>query len=308
VRGLQDVAAGIEDDVGRALAPGLRPSSDTRQGLGRQLQPRQNPHPAAHRLKALPPADVEGLVAGLRAGKTAGELHHETRVDPLGASRDAVAAAAAHRGPAHRIGVPGTAGDQIDDAGGGLGRIGLAEPGRRHHRASAKARAAAGAGIGDRLAPRSEILEIPGRFGVVHAVTKLLQAQVIAGRCVEQSRTGRAGRWRGTHTKEFMPLSRIMRAYANLTPAATEARAMLDICASVGARAVDVTWTTSAGDPRRWGAGCGEDASQNRVWNWLPIHWISTGRLACPKQLPPRHIGSINDVPFQDVYEKLAIA
>jgi hypothetical protein len=35
-------------------------------------------------------------------------------------------------------------------------------------------------------------------------------------------------------------------------PDAAEARAMLDICASVGARAVDVTWTTSAGDPRRY--------------------------------------------------------
>jgi hypothetical protein len=31
-----------------------------------------------------------------------------------------------------------------------------------------------------------------------------------------------------------------------------EAQAMLDLCASVGARAVDVTWTTSTGAPRRY--------------------------------------------------------
>jgi hypothetical protein len=31
-----------------------------------------------------------------------------------------------------------------------------------------------------------------------------------------------------------------------------EAQRMLDICASVGATAVDVTWTTNAGHPRRY--------------------------------------------------------
>jgi hypothetical protein len=35
-------------------------------------------------------------------------------------------------------------------------------------------------------------------------------------------------------------------------PDAAEARRMLDICASVGATAVDVTWTTSANEPRRY--------------------------------------------------------
>jgi hypothetical protein len=34
-----------------------------------------------------------------------------------------------------------------------------------------------------------------------------------------------------------------------------EAQAMLDICASVGATVFDVTWTTNAGQPRRYDEG-----------------------------------------------------
>ena len=56
--------------------------------------------------------------------------------------------------------VPRAAGDQIDDAAGGFRCIGRGESGRRHHRAGAKALAAARAGVGDRLAARSEVLEI----------------------------------------------------------------------------------------------------------------------------------------------------
>lgn len=41
-------------------------------------------------------------------------------------------------------------------------------------------------------------------------------------------------------------------AEASTTTATDEARRMLDIFASVGARAVDVTWTNSTGDPRRF--------------------------------------------------------
>jgi hypothetical protein len=109
----------------------------------------------------LSPAGVERLVAGLRASKAAGELHHEARIDPFRAGRDAFSAATAHRGPTNRLGISAAAGDQIDDAGGGLRRISLAEPSRRHHRAGPKARPAACAGIGDRLAAHPEILEIP---------------------------------------------------------------------------------------------------------------------------------------------------
>ena len=183
VRGLQDIAAGVEHDIGRALARRLRLASDAGQGLGRQLQPRQDAHAAAHRLKALPPTRVERLVAGLRAGEAARQLHHKARIDAFGAGRNAVAAAAAHRGPANRLRIAAAAGDQIDDAGRGFRRIRVAEPGRSGHRAGPKAGAAARAGIGDRLAPRPEILEIPGRFGaVVHAVTKIvLGAEVTAG-------------------------------------------------------------------------------------------------------------------------------
>src|SRR6516165_12753233 len=83
-------------------------------------------HPAAHRLKALPPAGINRLVAGLRPGEAAGELHHETRIDTLGTGGDAIAAAAAHRGPANRLRITVAAGDQIDNAGGGFRRIRLA--------------------------------------------------------------------------------------------------------------------------------------------------------------------------------------
>src|SRR5262249_30819095 len=158
------------------LARRLRLVSDAGQGLGRQLQPRQDAHAAAHRLKALPPARVERLIASLRACKAARQLHHKTRIDALGAGRDAVAAAAAHRGPAHRLGITAATGDQIDDTGGGFRRTRLAEAGRRHHRAGAKARAAARAGIGDRLAARSEVLYISsGYSALAHSFTWYFQ-------------------------------------------------------------------------------------------------------------------------------------
>src|SRR5205814_1472539 len=120
----------------------------------------QDAYPAAHRLKTLAPARVEWCLAGPAAGKAAGELNHETGVDAVLAGRGAVAAAAAYRGPARSLRSPAAAGDQIDDARRGLLGIGLGEARRRHHRASAKAIAAARAGIGDRLATRPEILEI----------------------------------------------------------------------------------------------------------------------------------------------------
>ena len=63
--------------------------------------------------------------------------------------------------------IAGAAGDQIDDGGGGFARIRLADPGRLDHRAGAKALAAAGAGIGDRLSPRAKLVEIPGRNAAV---------------------------------------------------------------------------------------------------------------------------------------------
>ena len=163
VRRLQDVAAGVEDDVGRALPRrGVEPAQP-RQGLRRHLQPRQDAHAAAHPLEGLPPAGVERFIAGLGAGKAAGQLDHETRVDAVIAGRDAVAAAAAHRGPADCLLIARSAGDQIDDGGGGFARIRRGDPGGLDHRAGAKALAATGAGIGDRLSPRTKLVEIPGR-------------------------------------------------------------------------------------------------------------------------------------------------
>ena len=73
VRGLQDVATGVEDDIGRALARRRRLTSDAGQGLWRQLQPRQDAHAAAHRLEALAPARVERFVAGLQPGRSRGQ-------------------------------------------------------------------------------------------------------------------------------------------------------------------------------------------------------------------------------------------
>src|SRR5262249_11973163 len=124
---------------------------------------------AAHRLKALPPAGVERLVAGLRAGEAARQLHHKSRIDAFGAGWNAAAAAAAHRSPADRLRIAAAARDHIDDASCGFRRIRLAEPGRLRHRTGAKAGAAARASIGDRLAPRAEICDISGRANFIHA-------------------------------------------------------------------------------------------------------------------------------------------
>jgi len=162
MRGLEDVAPGIKDNVGRPLAPRPGLSSDARQCFERQLQARQDPHPAAHRLEALPPARVERRFAGLLPGKAARQLHHEPGVDGLGAGRNAFAAAAAHRGPAHRFRGAASAGDQIDDAGRGGFRIRFAESRRCDHRAGLKTRAATRAGLGDRLGSVSEISQIFG--------------------------------------------------------------------------------------------------------------------------------------------------
>ena len=168
VRGLQDVAPRVEDDIGWALTlrlAGLPP--DPGQCLGRQLQPRQDPHAAAHRLKTLPPVRVEPPIAALRPRKAAGELNHEARIDPLRASRNTTAAAAAYRSPARRFRGAGAAGDQIDDAACGVRRVDLAEPCGCDHRAGAKTRTAARAHLGDRFAARPEVLDISGR--AVHA-------------------------------------------------------------------------------------------------------------------------------------------
>ena len=96
---------------------------------------------------------------------------------PLGAGGDAAAAAAAHRGPRAAAAVPlppvikSTMPPVVSVS------IGLGEPGRRHHRAGAKALAAARAGVGDRLAARSEVLEIPGsRADFGHAIHPRLLA------------------------------------------------------------------------------------------------------------------------------------
>src|SRR5262249_11518452 len=184
VGGLNDIAAGVEHDIGRGLAWRFRLPSDTGQGLGRQLQPRQDAHAAAHRLEALPPTRVERLVAGLRPGKAARQLHHKARIDALGASRNAVAAAAANRRPPNGFGIAAPAGDQVDDTGGGFRGIRFAEPRRAGHRANAKTNAAAGAAFADHLAAPPKILDISGLFGAfAHAVTKfVLRAHVTAGR------------------------------------------------------------------------------------------------------------------------------
>ena len=158
---LQDVAAGVEDHLGRTVARWrVEPARRAKVSGGicsrdRTRTPRLIPGRAA----------ASGWrAAGRRCGrgKAAGQLDHEARVDPVVAGRDAVAAAAAHRGPAHRVVVAGAAGDQIDDGRGRFARIRRAEPGRLDHRAGAKALAAAGARIGDRRAARPELVDIPG--------------------------------------------------------------------------------------------------------------------------------------------------
>src|SRR5579875_1816303 len=162
---LQDVAAGIEDHLGRPGAgPPFEPAQP-RQRLGRHLQPRQHAHAAAHRGKAVAPALVERHPVPLAAGKAAGELDHETGIDAIAAGRDAVAAAAAHLGPAHRSLVAAAAGRQIDDRRRRLLRVRFAEPGRRDHRTGPEAFAAAGAGRGNLFTARPELFEIEsGRF------------------------------------------------------------------------------------------------------------------------------------------------
>ena len=103
-------------------------------------------------------ARLQRFAASLPAGKAARELHHEAGIDALGAGRNALAAAAAHRSPVHGLCGTGAAGDQVYNAGRGFFRVRFAEPRRRHHWAGAKACAAARAGLADRLAPRPEIL------------------------------------------------------------------------------------------------------------------------------------------------------
>ena len=188
MRRLQDVAAGIEDDVGRAGAR-LARRREARQRLGRDLQPRQHPHAAAHRPeRPAASASASGPSPALRRAIAARQLHHEARVDAVLAGRDAVAAAAARLAPADRRLVAVAAGDQVDDAAGGRRRIGVADAGRAGHRAGAKAVAAAGAGIGDRGAARPERVGKIGGVGTVHPVTSLRRRGLL-GSTIAQPRS-----------------------------------------------------------------------------------------------------------------------
>src|SRR5438874_391468 len=79
---------------------------------------------------------------GIAPREATRQLHHEAGVDAVLAGRDAIAAAAAHIGPAHRLRIALAAGDQIDNPAGRLAGIGFGEPGRLDHRAGAEAIAA----------------------------------------------------------------------------------------------------------------------------------------------------------------------
>ena len=162
MRGLEDIAARIEDDVGRPLSLAFGLPSDPSQCLWWQLQAGENSHPPAHRLEALPPAPVERRLTALPPGKAARQLHHEPGVDRLGAGGDTLAAAAAYRSPARRLRGAGAADNQIDYASRGSFRIRVSEARRRDHRTGPETRAATRAGLRDRLGSPSEIFQIFG--------------------------------------------------------------------------------------------------------------------------------------------------
>src|SRR5205807_10428384 len=133
-------------------------------------------------LERLAPARWQRRRAGIAPGKAARQLHHKARVDAVLAGRDAIAAAAAHIGPADRLCIALAAGDQVDDGAGGLLGIGGAEPRRVDHRAGAEAVAAARAGLGDRRAARPERVEKPcGADRLTHAASTWLAAVLRSG-------------------------------------------------------------------------------------------------------------------------------
>src|SRR3954451_8633576 len=111
MRRLQDIAAGIEDHVRRAGAL-LARWREARQRLGRDLQPRQHAHAAAHRPERSAPALRERAAAGVKPGIAPRQLHHKARIDAVLAGRDAIAAAAARLTPAYRSLVTLASGDQ----------------------------------------------------------------------------------------------------------------------------------------------------------------------------------------------------
>ena len=156
----QHVAAGIEDDIGRRRAR-LGRAAEAGERLGRQLQPRQHAHAAAHRLELAAPPRLQRRAVMRPPGEAARHLHHEARVDAVRAGRDAIAAAAADLGPALRVVTARAAGDQVDDRRRRLARIGAGDAARLGHRAGAEAVAATRAGIGDFRAARPEQVEKP---------------------------------------------------------------------------------------------------------------------------------------------------
>ena len=170
MRGLQHVAAGVEDDIGRRVARG-----SARAGSG--------PASRAAVAAATAPARCgsssgtaprqrvsSGVAVRARAGKAARHLHHKARVDAVLAGRDAIAAAAADLAPADRVFIAAAAGDQIDDGGGRRrsGRRRAMPPARSSGRRENNRRSACRRRRS--FAPRAKLVEVPCRR-VNHPVT-----------------------------------------------------------------------------------------------------------------------------------------